>query len=128
MDDKLAPQYIQSTLESTPLTTLKNLSLTFMYKLLSFLHTTFLVHGPIRTYRELRVHLSALTFHYIKKIPSIKHQLETRLEKTTKKLEDKADMGTVRRAISKNTILLAGSAINYPHGIMDDIEAMGKLA
>ncbi|KAF9097872.1 Dihydrosphingosine phosphate lyase [Mortierella sp. AD031] len=39
-----------------------------------------------------------------------------------------ADMGTVRRAINKNTILLAGSAINYPHGIMDDIEAMGKLA
>ncbi|KAG0330554.1 hypothetical protein BGZ99_000025 [Dissophora globulifera] len=39
-----------------------------------------------------------------------------------------ADMKAVKRAINKNTVLLAGSAVNYPHGVMDDIEALGKLA
>ncbi|KAG0016621.1 hypothetical protein BGZ80_009078 [Entomortierella chlamydospora] len=39
-----------------------------------------------------------------------------------------ADINAVKKAINKNTVLLAGSAVNYPHGVMDDIVALGKLA
>lgn len=34
----------------------------------------------------------------------------------------------VRNFINKNTVLLVGSAPNFPHGIVDDIEGLGKLA
>ncbi|KAI0268820.1 PLP-dependent transferase [Gloeopeniophorella convolvens] len=34
----------------------------------------------------------------------------------------------VRRAINSNTIMLAGSAINFPDGCQDDIVSLGKLA
>ncbi|CCU77198.1 Dihydrosphingosine phosphate lyase/DPL1 [Blumeria hordei DH14] len=35
---------------------------------------------------------------------------------------------SVSRLINSNTILLVGSAPNFPHGIMDDISALSKLA
>ncbi|EJF65434.1 PLP-dependent transferase [Dichomitus squalens] len=38
------------------------------------------------------------------------------------------DIRGVRRAINPNTILLVGSAINFPDGNQDDIVALGKLA
>lgn len=38
------------------------------------------------------------------------------------------DVRAVSRLINPNTILLVGSAPNYPHGIMDDIVALSKLA
>lgn len=38
------------------------------------------------------------------------------------------DVGRVSRLINANTVLLVGSAPNYPHGIIDDIESLGKLA
>lgn len=34
----------------------------------------------------------------------------------------------VKRLINSNTVLLVGSAPNYPHGIIDDIEELSKLA
>jgi len=34
----------------------------------------------------------------------------------------------VRRAINRNTVLIAGSAPNFPHGIIDPIEQLAKLA
>ncbi|KIJ18371.1 hypothetical protein PAXINDRAFT_179243 [Paxillus involutus ATCC 200175] len=40
----------------------------------------------------------------------------------------KVDLKRVRRAINCNTILLAGSAIDFPDGNQDDIVALGKLA
>ncbi|KAI5950444.1 DPL1 [Candida theae] len=40
----------------------------------------------------------------------------------------KVDVGKVKRLINKNTVLICGSAPNYPHGIIDDIEALSKLA
>ncbi|GAM28723.1 hypothetical protein SAMD00019534_118990 [Acytostelium subglobosum LB1] len=40
----------------------------------------------------------------------------------------KVDIKKVRRAINKNTIMLGGSAVNFPHGIIDDIEALSELA
>ncbi|KAI8973410.1 sphingosine-1-phosphate lyase [Mycotypha africana] len=40
----------------------------------------------------------------------------------------KVDIKKVERAITKNTIMIAGSAVNFPHGIADDIKALGQLA
>lgn len=40
----------------------------------------------------------------------------------------KVDLKAVKKLINKNTILLAGSAPNFPHGIIDDIEGLSKLA
>ncbi|KAI0049954.1 PLP-dependent transferase [Auriscalpium vulgare] len=38
------------------------------------------------------------------------------------------DLKRVRRAINSNTIMIVGSAINFPDGCQDDIVALGKLA
>ncbi|KAJ1564080.1 hypothetical protein HK405_015905 [Cladochytrium tenue] len=38
------------------------------------------------------------------------------------------DVAKVARAITPNTIMLAGSAPNFPHGIMDNIPALAALA
>ncbi|KAL3784352.1 hypothetical protein HJC23_004115 [Cyclotella cryptica] len=34
----------------------------------------------------------------------------------------------VRRAITRNTVLIAGSAPNFPHGVIDPIEKLAKIA
>lgn len=34
----------------------------------------------------------------------------------------------VRKFINKNTVLIVGSAPNFPHGIVDDIQGLGELA
>lgn len=39
----------------------------------------------------------------------------------------KVDVSQMERFINGNTVLLAGSAPNFPHGIVDDIEAIGAL-
>ncbi|KAI9310798.1 sphingosine-1-phosphate lyase [Dichotomocladium elegans] len=38
------------------------------------------------------------------------------------------DVKKMAKAITRNTIMIAGSAVNFPHGIADDITALGKLA
>ncbi|TLD21454.1 hypothetical protein PspLS_09024 [Pyricularia sp. CBS 133598] len=38
------------------------------------------------------------------------------------------DVSRVRRLINANTIMLVGSAPNFPHGIIDDISGLSKLA
>jgi glutamate/tyrosine decarboxylase-like PLP-dependent enzyme len=40
----------------------------------------------------------------------------------------RVDLSAVRTAIGPNTILLVGSAPNYPHGIIDPIEEIGEIA
>lgn len=40
----------------------------------------------------------------------------------------KVHIPSVARLINSNTILLVGSAPNYPHGIIDDISALSRLA
>ena len=40
----------------------------------------------------------------------------------------RVDVGAMRTAIGPNTILLVGSAPNYPHGIIDPIEEIGTVA
>ena len=39
----------------------------------------------------------------------------------------KIDIRAVKRKINRNTVLLLGSAPEYPHGIIDDITALGQL-
>ncbi|CCE62823.1 hypothetical protein TPHA_0D01840 [Tetrapisispora phaffii CBS 4417] len=40
----------------------------------------------------------------------------------------KVDLKKVESFINRNTVLLVGSAPNFPHGIIDDIEGLGKIA
>lgn len=40
----------------------------------------------------------------------------------------KVDTKKVKQLINKNTVLLVGSAPNFPHGIIDDIESLSELA
>ncbi|KAI8344493.1 sphingosine-1-phosphate lyase [Chlamydoabsidia padenii] len=40
----------------------------------------------------------------------------------------KVDVKRMARAITRNTVMIAGSAVNFPHGIADDIVALGQLA
>ena len=42
--------------------------------------------------------------------------------------EYKGDIAAIRRLINPNTVLLVGSAPNFPHGIVDDIPALSQLA
>ncbi|KAJ5129349.1 uncharacterized protein N7515_005388 [Penicillium bovifimosum] len=42
--------------------------------------------------------------------------------------EFKVDVDAVRRLINPNTVLLVGSAPNFPHGIVDDIPGLSRLA
>ncbi|KAI9038911.1 sphinganine-1-phosphate aldolase DPL1 [Aspergillus affinis] len=42
--------------------------------------------------------------------------------------EYKVHIPSVRRLINSNTVLLVGSAPNFPHGIIDDIPALSRLA
>ncbi|ROT43258.1 sphingosine-1-phosphate lyase [Sodiomyces alkalinus F11] len=65
-------------------------------------HTAFLKAG---NYFKIKVHLVAC--------PAPNYQV---------------DIKAVSRLINKNTILLVGSAPNFPHGIIDDISALSKLA
>jgi sphinganine-1-phosphate aldolase len=39
----------------------------------------------------------------------------------------RVDLNAVKRAINRNTILVVGSAPNYPHGVVDDIEGLSQL-
>ncbi|KAJ1919577.1 Dihydrosphingosine phosphate lyase [Tieghemiomyces parasiticus] len=40
----------------------------------------------------------------------------------------RVNLTRMRRAISRNTIMIVGSAPNFPHGIIDDLEALSALA
>ncbi|KAK9250667.1 pyridoxal phosphate-dependent transferase [Lipomyces tetrasporus] len=38
------------------------------------------------------------------------------------------DLNAVNRLVNSNTVLIAGSAPNFPHGVIDDIEGLSKIA
>lgn len=40
----------------------------------------------------------------------------------------KVNISKVKSSINKNTVCLVGSATNFPHGVIDDIQELGKLA
>jgi len=44
------------------------------------------------------------------------------------KFTRKANVNAMRRAITRNTVMIVGSAPSYPHGAVDDIESLAKLA
>ncbi|KAG0300903.1 hypothetical protein BGZ98_008785, partial [Dissophora globulifera] len=85
-----ASQMIQAYLNNPRLSNIKNLVfIVFVYKLLSFLNTTFIVHGPTRTYKEVKMYLGVLAFKYARMLPSIKNKLDRELGKAAKDIEDK---------------------------------------
>lgn len=44
------------------------------------------------------------------------------------KITGKVDLASVKRHVGKNTIMIVGSAPNFPHGIIDDIPALAQIA
>ena len=40
----------------------------------------------------------------------------------------KVDVEAMRKAVTKNTIMLVGSAVSFPQGVMDDIQALSDIA
>lgn len=40
----------------------------------------------------------------------------------------KVDLNKMRKAINSNTVLVVGSAPNFPNGVIDDIEAIASMA
>ncbi len=40
----------------------------------------------------------------------------------------RADVSAVRKAVTRNTVVIAGSAPSFPHGVVDPIEALSELA
>ncbi len=40
----------------------------------------------------------------------------------------RADVGKLEKMIDRNTVMILGSAPEYPHGLIDPIEAMGEIA
>ena len=58
-------QALQAYLNNPRLSNLKNIVfIIFVFKILSFLNTTFVVHGASRTYNEIKVYLSAVSSLY----------------------------------------------------------------
>ena len=56
--------------------------------------------------------------HYFK-VKSVKIQVDA---------EQRADVNAMKKAINGNTIFMVGSAPQYPHGVMDPIEALAATA
>ena len=40
----------------------------------------------------------------------------------------RADLGALRKAVNRNTVVVVGSAPSFPHGVTDPIEAMSEVA
>lgn len=56
------------------------------------------------------------------------HYLDIRLIHTPVGADKRADTSAMRKAITSNTILLVGSAPCFPHGVIDPVDEIGKLA
>lgn len=56
------------------------------------------------------------------------HYFGMKLQHVSVDAEGRADMRAMKRAINKNTIMLVGSAPSYPHGCIDPMEELSKLA
>jgi sphinganine-1-phosphate aldolase len=57
------------------------------------------------------------------------HYLDVRVVQVPVESETlRADVGTIRQAVSPHTILLVGSAPSYSHGVVDPIRELGELA
>jgi sphinganine-1-phosphate aldolase len=56
------------------------------------------------------------------------HYLDIKINMTPVKDNLRADVAAMKNAITKNTIILGGTAVTYPHGMVDQIEEIGALA
>jgi len=56
------------------------------------------------------------------------HYLDIKISMTPVKDDLRADAAAMKNAITKNTIILGGTAVTYPHGMVDPIEEIGALA
>ena len=56
------------------------------------------------------------------------HFLGVKLVKVPVDQDYRMDLAAVKAAITKNTIFVVGSAPQYPHGVMDPIEDLAKIA
>jgi glutamate/tyrosine decarboxylase-like PLP-dependent enzyme len=56
------------------------------------------------------------------------HYLGVKINMTPVKDDLRADVAAMKNAITKNTIILGGSAVTYPHGMVDPIEEIAALA
>lgn len=56
------------------------------------------------------------------------HYFRIKLHKTPVDRQFRADVGAIRKAINKNTVVVVGSAPAFPHGMVDPIEEMSTLA
>ena len=56
------------------------------------------------------------------------HYLGLKIKMTPIKDDLRADVAAMQSAITKNTIILGGTAVTYPHGMVDPIEEIGALA
>ncbi len=56
------------------------------------------------------------------------HYLGVKINMTPVKDDLRADVAAMTNAITKNTIILGGTAVTYPHGMVDPIEEIGALA
>jgi glutamate/tyrosine decarboxylase-like PLP-dependent enzyme len=56
------------------------------------------------------------------------HYLDINIMMTPVNEDLRADVAAMKDAITKNTIILGGTAVTYPHGMVDPIEEIGALA
>jgi len=56
------------------------------------------------------------------------HYLGIKISMTPVKDDLRADVAAMQNAITKNTIILGGTAVTYPHGMVDPIEEIAALA
>jgi glutamate/tyrosine decarboxylase-like PLP-dependent enzyme len=56
------------------------------------------------------------------------HYLGIKIVTTPVTADFKADVDAVRAAITPNTIIIGATAVTYPHGVVDPIVALGRLA
>lgn len=56
------------------------------------------------------------------------HYLDIKIVHTPVRDDKRADIEAIRKAISHNTILIVGSAPCFPHGVIDPLEEIGRLA
>jgi glutamate/tyrosine decarboxylase-like PLP-dependent enzyme len=56
------------------------------------------------------------------------HYLDIKIKMTPVKDDLRADVAAMQNAINKNTIILGGTAVTYPHGMVDPIEDIAALA
>ena len=56
------------------------------------------------------------------------HYLGLKINMTPVKDDLRADVAAMKNAITENTIILGGTAVTYPHGMIDPIDEIGQLA